>query len=107
MFRVLCRASPATQRLLRPPLARAYFLDRSDTERRVIECVKNFEKVPAEKVSGTAHFTNDLGLDSLDQVEVVLSFEQEFTIDIPDNEAEKILSVHDAVEYCANHPQAK
>ena len=48
--------------------------------------MKNFEKVPAEKVAPTAHFINDLGLDSLDQVEVVMAFEQEFLLDIPDAE---------------------
>eukprot|EP01065_Artemidia_motanka_P031360 TRINITY_DN376_c0_g1_i2.p3 TRINITY_DN376_c0_g1~~TRINITY_DN376_c0_g1_i2.p3 ORF type:complete len:109 (+),score=44.41 TRINITY_DN376_c0_g1_i2:77-403(+) len=108
MFRAFARTSLAMPaRTLRPGLARFYFLDRADTERRVIDCVKNFEKVPAEKVTPAAHFINDLGLDSLDQVEVVMAFEQEFTIDIPDNEAEKIMTVNEAVEYCANHPQAK
>jgi len=86
---------------------RNYFLDRADTEKRVMECVKNFQKVPVDKVQPSAHFINDLGLDSLDQVEVVMAFEQEFLIDIPDNEAEKILTIDGAVEYCANHPQAR
>eukprot|EP00754_Rhynchopus_humris_P040381 Rhum_TRINITY_DN23424_c0_g1::Rhum_TRINITY_DN23424_c0_g1_i1::g.177996::m.177996/K03955/NDUFAB1; NADH dehydrogenase (ubiquinone) 1 alpha/beta subcomplex 1 len=105
MFRLATAASrlaPARARF-----ARCYFLDRDDTEKRVIDCVKNFEKVPAEKVAPTAHFINDLGLDSLDQVEVVMAFEQEFLLDIPDAEAEKILTVENAVEYIANHPQAR
>eukprot|EP01060_Flectonema_neradi_P036136 TRINITY_DN6878_c0_g1_i1.p1 TRINITY_DN6878_c0_g1~~TRINITY_DN6878_c0_g1_i1.p1 ORF type:complete len:103 (+),score=17.82 TRINITY_DN6878_c0_g1_i1:63-371(+) len=102
MMRRIVTRFPTTQRF-----ARTYFLDRDDTERRVIDCVKNFQKVPSDKVTPSAHFLNDLGLDSLDQVEVVMAFEQEFLVDVPDNEAEKILSVHDAVEYIANHPQAK
>eukprot|EP00755_Sulcionema_specki_P016006 Sspe_Gene.60929::Locus_33668_Transcript_1_1_Confidence_1.000_Length_488::g.60929::m.60929/K03955/NDUFAB1; NADH dehydrogenase (ubiquinone) 1 alpha/beta subcomplex 1 len=106
MFRSFAAAAvrPAMRSVFQ---ARAYFLDREDTQRRVIDCVRNFEKVPADKVGPDSHFINDLGLDSLDQVEVVMAFEQEFTLDIPDNEAEKILTIKDAVEYIANHPQAK
>lgn len=51
--------------------------------------------------------TTDLGLDSLDAVEVVMAIEDEFAIEIPDAEADKILSVEDAVKYIAAHPQAK
>ena len=69
--------------------------------------LKNFEKVDAAKVSPTAHFSNDLGLDSLDAVEVCMALEEEFMITIPDAEAEKILSVEDAVTFIAAHPQAK
>ncbi|KAJ9467956.1 Acyl carrier protein 2 [Diplonema papillatum] len=104
MFRsVMSRATPIVHRWG----MRSYFLDRADTEKRVMECVRNFQKVPADRVKPGAHFINDLGLDSLDQVEVVMSFEQEFFIDIPDNEAEKILTIDDATEYVANHPQAR
>lgn len=59
------------------------------------------------QVSPTAHFTKDLGLDSLDAVEVVMALEEEFAIEIPDAEADKILSVDDAVTYIAAHPHAK
>lgn len=58
-------------------------------------------------MSPTAHFTKDLGLDSLDAVEVVMALEEEFAIEIPDAEADKILSVDDAVTYIAAHPHAK
>ena len=54
-----------------------------------------------------AHFKNDLGLDSLDTVEVVMALEEEFGFEIPDNEADKIDSVKVAVEFIASHPQAK
>ena len=46
-------------------------------------------------------------MDSLDTVEVVMAFEEEFAIEIPDSEADKILSTSDAISYVAAHPQAK
>jgi NADH dehydrogenase (ubiquinone) 1 alpha/beta subcomplex 1 len=54
-----------------------------------------------------SHFEKDLGLDSLDVVELVMAFEEEFAIEIPDADADKILSVEDAVNYVAQHPMAK
>jgi NADH dehydrogenase (ubiquinone) 1 alpha/beta subcomplex 1, acyl-carrier protein len=59
------------------------------------------------QVTPTAHFQKDLGLDSLDAVEIVMAFEEEFGFEIPDNEADKIDSVKTAVEFIASHPQAK
>ncbi|KAF3557141.1 hypothetical protein F2Q69_00015957 [Brassica cretica] len=59
------------------------------------------------QVTPKAHFQNDLGLDSLDTVEVVMALEEEFGFEIPDNEADKIQSVDLAVEFIASHPQAK
>jgi len=50
---------------------------------------------------------DDLGLDSLDTVEVVMAIEDEFAIEIPDTESDKILSVEDAIKYIASHPMAK
>lgn len=69
--------------------------------------VKNYEKVDASKVSASAHFVNDLGLDSLDSVELVMAIEDEFCIEIPDDDAEKIASVPQAIAYLAKHPNAK
>mmetsp|Transcript_1215 Transcript_1215/g.2329 ORF Transcript_1215/g.2329 Transcript_1215/m.2329 type:complete len:152 (-) Transcript_1215:501-956(-) len=83
------------------------YLDRAAVTDRVISVVKNFQKVDPAKVSPTSHFINDLGLDSLDVVEVVMAFEDEFMIEIPDSEAEKIASVAEAINYIASHPQAK
>ena len=84
-----------------------YLLDRNDVLTRVLEVVKNFEKVDASKVTPESHFVNDLGLNSLDVVEVVFAIEQEFILDIPDHDAEKIQSIPDAVEYIAQNPMAK
>jgi acyl carrier protein len=53
----------------------------------------------ADKISDTTSFVNDLGADSLDTVELVMSFEDEFEISIPDEDAEKIQSVGDAIRY--------
>ena len=55
----------------------------------------------------TASFQKDLGLDSLDTVELVMAIEEEFSIEIPDAEADKILSCSDAISYIAMHPMAK
>jgi NADH dehydrogenase (ubiquinone) 1 alpha/beta subcomplex 1 len=83
------------------------FLDRKEVTERVLEVLKGFEKVDAAKLGPKAHFANDLGLDSLDQVEVCMALEDEFVVQIPDAEAEKILTVEDAVAFISTHPQAK
>ncbi|EKX43165.1 hypothetical protein GUITHDRAFT_110892 [Guillardia theta CCMP2712] len=83
------------------------FLPKQEVQERVLSVVKNFEGVDVSKVSETAHFMNDLGLDSLDTVEIVMAFEDEFAIEIPDAEAEKIQTVEQAISYVASHPQAK
>ncbi|KAJ6838806.1 putative acyl carrier protein 2, mitochondrial [Iris pallida] len=83
------------------------FLDKSEVADRVINIVKNFQKVDPSKVTPTAHFQNDLGLDSLDTVEIVMALEEEFGFEIPDNEADKINSISLAVDFIASHPQAK
>lgn len=59
------------------------------------------------QVTPNAHFQNDLGLDSLDAVEIVMALEEEFGFEIPDNEADKINSIKLAVDFIASHPQAK
>lgn len=59
------------------------------------------------QVTPAAHFQNDLGLDSLDTVEIVMALEEEFGFEIPDNEADKISTINHAVDFIASHPQAK
>lgn len=87
--------------------ARGTFLDKSEVADRVICVVKNFQKVEPSKVTPNAHFQNDLGLDSLDAVEIVMALEEEFGFEIPDNEADKINSIDLAVDFISSHPQAK
>lgn len=59
------------------------------------------------QVTDSANFQSDLGLDSLDTVELVMALEEEFAIEIPDAEADKILSVPEAIAYIAANPMAK
>jgi acyl carrier protein len=63
--------------------------------------------VDEEEVTNDASFVDDLGADSLDVVELVMAFEEEFGIEIPDDDAEKITKVKDAVEYIETHAKAK
>lgn len=83
------------------------FLDAGDVTARILEVVKNFDQVDGNKVTEKVKFNEDLGLDSLDVVEVVMAIEDEFAIEIPDAEADKIVSIEDAVEYITSHPMAK
>ena len=71
----------------------------SDVADRVKKIVVEHLGVEAEKVSDNASFIDDLGADSLDTVELVMAFEEEFDIEIPDEEAEDITTVSDAVRY--------
>jgi acyl carrier protein len=71
----------------------------SDTADRVKKIVVEHLNVDAEKVTDNASFIEDLGADSLDTVELVMAFEEEFGIEIPDDAAESIVTVGDAVKY--------
>ncbi|GAB4844249.1 Acyl carrier protein 1, mitochondrial [Ancistrocladus abbreviatus] len=73
---------------------------------RVLSVVKDFPKVDPSKVTPDVHFQKDLGLDSLDNVELVMALEEEFKLEIPDLEADKIDSTKLAIEYIYNHPMA-
>ena len=63
--------------------------------------------VDEEEVTPDASFVDDLGADSLDTVELVMAFEEAFDIEIPDEEAEKIRTVKDAVDYISKHAKGK
>lgn len=68
-------------------------------EARVKEIIVNELGVEAEKVTSDASFVEDLGADSLDTVELVMAFEEEFGIDIPDEDAEQMATVGQAIAY--------
>lgn len=69
------------------------------TEERVREIIVNELGVESEKVNSEASFVEDLGADSLDTVELVMAFEEEFGIEIPDEDAENLQTVGDAIRY--------
>ena len=71
----------------------------SETADRVKKIVVEHLGVEAEKVTEEASFIDDLGADSLDIVELVMEFEKEFNIDIPDEDAEKLRTVGEAISY--------
>ena len=71
----------------------------SDVAERVKKIVIEHLGVDAEKVTEGASFIDDLGADSLDTVELVMAFEEEFGVEIPDDAAEKISTVKDAITY--------
>ncbi|KAF9332096.1 hypothetical protein BG006_005044 [Podila minutissima] len=81
-------------------------LARSDVEKRVLDILAGFNKVDANKISLKANFNADLGLDSLDTVEVVMAIEEEFSIEIPDKDADEIKSAEQAVEYISKRDDA-
>jgi len=76
------------------------------------EMVERLKKIVAEqlgvdesKIVPSARFTDDLNADSLDLVEMIMSLEEEFSVEIPDEDAEKIVSVQDAIDYIDTHSQ--
>ena len=71
----------------------------ADIEQKVKDIIINELGVEAEKVTPEASFVEDLGADSLDTVELVMAFEEEFGIEIPDEDAEKLQTVGDAITY--------
>jgi acyl carrier protein len=75
----------------------------SDIAERVKKIVVEHLGVEESKVSESASFIDDLGADSLDTVELVMAFEEEFGVEIPDDAAEKILTVKDAITYLTEH----
>ncbi|KAI3466492.1 hypothetical protein Pfo_023155 [Paulownia fortunei] len=74
---------------------------------RVIRLVKKFDKIDAAKVTEKADFQKDLSLDSLDRVELVMAFEEEFSVEIPDAEADKLKCCADVAKYVFSSSNGK
>ena len=75
----------------------------SDIANRVKDIIVDKLTVDEAEVTPTAEFSKDLGADSLDTVELIMEFEKEFGMSIPDEDAEKIVTVGDAVSYIESH----
>jgi len=75
----------------------------SDVHSKVVSIIVDKLGVEESEVTNEASFTNDLGADSLDTVELIMEFEKEFNLSIPDEEAEKIETVGNAITYIKNH----
>tara|TARA_B100000029_G_scaffold463287_1_gene496448 strand:+ start:347 stop:583 length:237 start_codon:yes stop_codon:yes gene_type:complete len=72
-------------------------------ENKIKEIIVDKLGIEESEITDTASFTNDLGADSLDTVELIMEFEKEFNVSIPDEEAEKIQTVGDAIAYLKNN----
>ena len=79
----------------------------SEIESRVKKIIEDQLGVSTDQVTNDASFIDDLGADSLDTVELVMALEEEFDIEIPDEDAEKITRVKEAVEYIESHSKKK
>lgn len=78
----------------------------AEIESRVKDIIINELGVEEEKVTSEASFVDDLGADSLDTVELVMAFEEEFGIEIPDEDAEKMQTVGEAIQYIKENQEA-
>ncbi|NXK35512.1 ACPM protein, partial [Piprites chloris] len=106
LLRVPRAAAPPCRRFSDlPPLTLA------DIKERVLYVLKLYDKIDPEKASGAggrregrseSHFMKDLGLDSLDQVEIIMAMEDEFGFEIPDGDAEKLMCPQEIVDYIAD-----
>ncbi|XP_055692118.1 acyl carrier protein, mitochondrial isoform X2 [Lutzomyia longipalpis] len=86
-------------------IERKYFATKPNIEEirtRVLKVVAAYDKVNESKLTLDSHFINDLGLDSLDHVEVIMAMEDEFGFEIPDHDAEKLNRPADIVRYVAD-----
>jgi acyl carrier protein len=81
-------------------------LDAAEVEQKVREIICEKLSVKPEQVTPATSFVNDLGADSLDTVELVMEFEDKFDMQIPDEEAEKIQTVGEAIKYILDHQKA-
>ena len=84
----------------------SHFMSEKTIEDKVRDIIVDQLGVNAEQVVKDARFIEDLGADSLDTVELVMAFEEEFSIEVPDEEAEKLQTVGDVVSYVEEHSQS-
>lgn len=73
--------------------------------KRVSKIVVEQLGIEESAISATSSFQNDLGADSLDTVELIMAFEEEFGVNIPEDEAEKIVTIADAIDYIEKHSE--
>ena len=82
-----------------------------ETVKQIVEKVKQIIReqlgVENDEITPTASFVDDLGADSLDTVELVMALEEAFNIEIPDNDAEKMKTVQDVIDYIEKHSKGK
>ncbi len=78
----------------------------SDVRSKVVSIIVDKLGVEESEVTNEASFTNDLGADSLDTVELIMEFEKEFDVNIPDEQAENIQTVGEAISYLEGQAQA-
>ena len=74
----------------------------SEISQKVVEIIKDRLNQDVKNITPEASFANDLGADSLDTVELIMELEKEFDVQIPDDQAEKIATVGDAIAYIEN-----
>ncbi|KAK7590921.1 hypothetical protein V9T40_002534 [Parthenolecanium corni] len=83
-----------------PPWASKISL--AEIEERVMKACSSHDKINAEKLTLDSHFVNDLGLDSLDHVEIIMAMEDEFGFEIPDLYSEKLMTPKDIIQFVAD-----
>ena len=81
--------------------------ERSEVAERIIEIVSEKMDKPKEEIAEEKSFVNDLGADSLDTVELMMDIEDEFDLSIPEEEAQKIVTIGDAIKYVEEHAGQK
>ncbi|CDO93515.1 unnamed protein product [Kluyveromyces dobzhanskii CBS 2104] len=120
MFRSVFRAAPALTRVsgMRSGFVKPTFsvasrfyasstLSKDEITTRIADVIKSFDKTAAAaSITGETQFSKDLGLDSLDTVELLVSIEEEFDIEFPDKVADELKSVGETVDYISNNPEA-
>lgn len=78
----------------------------SEMETKVFKLIAEQLEVPLDQVKSGARFIEDLGADSLDVVELIMTLEEEFDIDIPDDDAQKLATVGDAMKFIEDHMES-